>query len=180
MTDVMLDMAEEHFLKRNTVSAFKWASLAQQLDPNFGSVNRYVEAYRINLAALMIHPNGERNWYKVLGIEEHSVSCQDITHQFVKLAKMIDPEVHSSSAAPRALKLITMAWENLGEPDKRCTYHARVGLLPPILEKPQPEKPLEIASKKRSRLETPLEVASQKRCLVKSSSHHVKRHMVMF
>ncbi|KAK3225559.1 hypothetical protein Dsin_005421 [Dipteronia sinensis] len=82
----------------------------------------------------MIHPNGECNWYKVLGIEQHSVSCQDITHQFMKLAKMIDPEVHSLSAAPRSLKHITMAWENLGEPDKRSAYHARVCLPPPILE----------------------------------------------
>ncbi|KAK4850677.1 hypothetical protein QYF36_008886 [Acer negundo] len=124
----------------------------------------------------MIHSNGERNWYKVLGIEQHCISCQDITHQFMKLAKMIDPEVHSSSAAPRALKHIIMVWENIGEPDKRCAYHACIGLLPPTLEKPQ----LEIASKKRSRLETPLEIASQKRCQVKSSSHNVKRQMVMF
>ncbi|KAK3225767.1 hypothetical protein Dsin_005629 [Dipteronia sinensis] len=175
MTEVLLDMAEEHYLKGNTVSAFKWASLAQELDPNFGSVNLYVEAYRINLAAFIIHPNGERNWYRLLDIEQHSVSCQAITHRFVKLAKMIDPEVHSSAAAPTALKHITMAWENLGEPDKRCAYHARVGLPPPTLEKPQPqlvkpqlEKPLEIGSKKRSRLETHMEIASKKRC---SSSH---------
>ncbi|KAK0588014.1 hypothetical protein LWI29_032881 [Acer saccharum] len=162
MTEVMLDMAEEHFLKRNTISAFKWASLAQQLDPNFGSVNRYVEAYRINLAALIVHRNGECNWYQVLGVEQNlsqSVSCQAITHIFVKLAKMIDPEVHCSAAAPTAFKHINIAWENLGEPDKRCAYHARVGLPPPIFEKPQ-----EIASKKRYRLEELFEIASKKRC----------------
>ncbi|KAK0570631.1 hypothetical protein LWI29_004124 [Acer saccharum] len=68
MNEVILDMVEEHFLKRNTISAFKWASLAQQLDLNSGYVNRYMEAYCINLTALMIHHNGDCNWYRVLGI----------------------------------------------------------------------------------------------------------------
>ncbi|KAI9174111.1 hypothetical protein LWI28_012122 [Acer negundo] len=162
MTEVILDMAEA-LLERQNCLCFQVGFSRPGIGSQFWIGKSYVEAYRINLTALMKHPIGERNWYKLLGIEQHSISCQAITHKFVKLAKMIDPEVHSSAAAPTALKHITMAWGNLGEPDKRCAYHARVGLPPPVLE-----KPLEIASKKRSRLETQMEIASQKRC---SSSH---------
>ncbi|KAJ0086599.1 hypothetical protein Patl1_07709 [Pistacia atlantica] len=71
--------------------------------------------------------------YGVLGFKEplSSVSCETITHEFVRLANMIKPEKHNSAAAPGALKLITNAWEILGEPDTRRSYDIRAGLLAP-------------------------------------------------
>ncbi|KAL5784250.1 hypothetical protein ACOSQ2_006642 [Xanthoceras sorbifolium] len=133
----MIDTAEEEFLKGHTVTAFKWATIAQELDPYFGSVNQYVEGYRIHIAALKKHRTGEIDWYNLLGIQQDkclSLSTQSITHQYVKLAKLINPDLHCSAAAPKAFKLVTTAWENLGEPDKRLAYHARVGLAPPKSE----------------------------------------------
>ncbi|KAL5784253.1 hypothetical protein ACOSQ2_006645 [Xanthoceras sorbifolium] len=137
MTEIIIDTAEEEFLKGHTVTAFKWATIAQELDPNFGSVNQYVEGYRIHIAALKKHRTGEIDWYNLLGIQQDkclSFSSQSITHKYVKLAKLINPDLHCSAAAPKAFKLVTTTWETLGEPDKRLAYHARVGLAPPKSE----------------------------------------------
>ncbi|KAL5848471.1 hypothetical protein ACOSQ4_006484 [Xanthoceras sorbifolium] len=109
MTEIIIDTAEEEFLKGHTVTAFKWATIALELDPNFGSVNQYVEGYRIHIAALKKHRTGEIDWYNLL-------------------------DLHCSAAAPKAFKLVTTAWETLGEPDKRLAYHTRVGLAPPKSE----------------------------------------------
>ncbi|KAL5784247.1 hypothetical protein ACOSQ2_006639 [Xanthoceras sorbifolium] len=200
MTEIIIDTAEEEFLKGHTVTAFKWATIAQELDPYFGSVNQYVEGYRIHIAALKKHRTGEIDWYNLLGIQQDkclSLSTQSITHHYVKLAKLINPDLHCSAAAPKASKLLTTAWETLGEPDKRLAYHARVGLAPPKSEeqtttrtrtRPSPESEEQITTRSspipklneqmhrataRSRPSLKLnDEPPKKRCCVRSSDRH--------
>ncbi|KAJ4723603.1 DnaJ domain containing protein [Melia azedarach] len=145
MTDILIETAEEEFLKGNFRSAYHWAVTAKLLDPFYGSVDQYAEAYRVHWAnSEKKTPSGETDLYAVLAIKDRLwISPRMITHTYVQLAKRIDPEVHCSAAAPGALKLVTSAWEILSEPKSRQDYHTRSGLPPPKCEE-VPQIPIKL------------------------------------
>lgn len=130
MTEVLLEHAEELFLKKDLIGAYKKAKLAQALDPFFGSVDKYVAAFRVHVASLHRNRAGEIDWYDVLGVES-SVPEEAITHRFCKMGKFINPDVHCSKAADGAYKLLCRAYEVLGDSSSREAFHRRWGLNPP-------------------------------------------------
>lgn len=131
MTELMLDTAKEEFLKNNFKDAYRWALSAKLVDPFFDSVDRYVEVYRIHYDhSHRRTKTGEIDWYGVLNIRDELLCCQSITHRYVKIGKMIDPDEFNCVAAPGAMKLITTAWEIVGEAKNRRNYHVRAGFKP--------------------------------------------------
>ncbi|KAJ0085950.1 hypothetical protein Patl1_07727 [Pistacia atlantica] len=101
MTEVMLDTAKEEFLKNNFKDAYRWALSAKLVDPFFEYVDRYVE-----MSCFLVNPS-------LIG--------------YVKIGKMINPDEFICVAAPGAMKLITTAWEIVGEDKNRSNYHVRAG-----------------------------------------------------
>ncbi|KAJ8760731.1 hypothetical protein K2173_017831 [Erythroxylum novogranatense] len=136
MTDVLVNYAEELFIKNQVIDAYRKAKLAQQLDPFYGGdggilLDRYIAAYRVHAAATKRNEYGEMDWYNVLGIDDYDASEDTIIHRFCKVAKLIDPESHFSAAAQEAYDIISRAFETLRHSEKRAAFHRRWGLKPP-------------------------------------------------
>lgn len=132
MTEVILQMAEEHFVAHCFQEAYRTANTALKLDPYFGNgvIHKHIAAYRVHYAALCKNSFGEINWYEILGVD-YSASMESITRRFHRMNEYIHPENHPSAAAKGAYELSGRAFKILGNPERRKAFHVRWNLPPP-------------------------------------------------
>ena len=139
MTDMLLDMAKEKWLKGNHKEAYELATAANKVDPYFYNVDKHYAVYRAYyVAETKKNKLGHSDLYRILGLKpDPSLSVDTITSKYCKLVKLVHPDVICSPAARGALRIITTAWEALSDESSRKAYDVGAGLL--VLPRKQQE-----------------------------------------
>uniref|UniRef100_A0A0D9W155 J domain-containing protein n=1 Tax=Leersia perrieri TaxID=77586 RepID=A0A0D9W155_9ORYZ len=116
--------AEEFFLAGNIASAHRLARRANRLCPSLPSVANALAAYDVHAAAVA-NPDGQPDWYAVLGIDRSSSLTLDaIKKHFRRRSLLVHPDKNRSAAADGAFKLLAQACDTLSD---RVNANANAG-----------------------------------------------------
>ena len=69
----------------------------------------------------MSDPNQPLDYYKILGISPDATQ-EEIRRAYRRLSLQWHPDRNSTSDAPHMMRLINLAWDTLGDPNKRADY----------------------------------------------------------
>ncbi|XP_051122302.1 uncharacterized protein LOC127245457 [Andrographis paniculata] len=118
------EIAERKFLAKDIKGARKFALKAQNLYPELEGISQMVATFDVYMCAEEDKPNGESNWYGVLGVTPLADE-ETIRKQYRKLALLLHPDKNRSVGAEGAFKLVSQAWSLLSDKSKRIAYDKR-------------------------------------------------------
>ncbi|CAI0555915.1 unnamed protein product [Linum tenue] len=152
MGDTFLAYAKELYRAGKVKEAYSMAEFVSRNDPCCLGTQRYLAVYGVHAAALKRIGLSAIDWYAVLGIQDHSTASPErITHQFVKLRKLIGPvrftypdqdlDPLTTAAAEEACTLLNKAYETLSDEKLRSEFDAECQIKPKE-DLPPPPPPL--------------------------------------
>ncbi|TXG71873.1 hypothetical protein EZV62_000452 [Acer yangbiense] len=136
------DKAEELFKKEQFILAVSTIAVAFLKNPDPGLIS-YPHAYEVHMAVKQTN----KNYYAILGIQDHRAPIDTIKKNYKEKALMFHPDQCSSVAAEGATKFINEAWGIISDPEKRKTYDLAKGyrsVVQPATAELQPCNPLEV------------------------------------
>ncbi|GMN56619.1 hypothetical protein TIFTF001_025734 [Ficus carica] len=114
-------MAEKKFEEKDLVGAKRFALKAQNLYPKIDGLRQLIATLDVYISAEEMR-NGERDWYRVLGVDPLADEAT-LRNQFKKLAADIHPDRNKSVGAVGAFKILSEAYGLLSDHDKRKGYN---------------------------------------------------------
>ncbi|XP_010458370.1 PREDICTED: uncharacterized protein LOC104739639 isoform X3 [Camelina sativa] len=120
-----MDIAERKITEKDYNGAKKFANKAQNLFPELDGLKHL-------LAAIDVYISGEKNiygeadWYGILGVDPFA-NDDAVKKQYRKLVLMLHPDKNKCNGAEGAFELLSQAWNQLSNPEKRLEYNIRRG-----------------------------------------------------
>ncbi|KAK1591810.1 hypothetical protein Q3G72_014026 [Acer saccharum] len=116
------DKAEELFREEQFILAVSTIAVAFLKNRDSALIS-YSHAYELHMAVKKTN----KNYYAILGIQDHRAPIDTIKKNYKEKALIVHPDKCSSIAADGATKLINEAWGIISDPAKRKAYDLAKG-----------------------------------------------------